>query len=306
MKLMSVTIDVEPDCSPSWHYSDPLRFEGVRVGIGERLQPLFDSLGVRPTYLINNVVLEDPESVTTLRGLGRGVELGTHLHPEFIEPGKVFTSYAGVKAESNLCSFAPDVEFRKIEGITKLFEERVGFTPRVFRAGRFSAGTNTIRSLERLGYLVDTSVTPNVIWDDSTRERPVDFRTAPGFPYLVGDSILQEDRNGSVLEVPVSIGTVRRWFHSRVRWLRPKLSTYGDLRALTRVCTNAQRHRGMVVLNMMFHNVEVVSGLSPYSLTPTDCVRYLSTLERFLGLVRKEGFLFVTLSELYELIRPRR
>src|SRR6185436_20824439 len=90
-----VTIDVEPDCTPTWQYSNPLKFRGVSVGIKERLQPLFNKYDITPTYLINNVVLEDPQSIKVLAGLEGKFELGTHLHPEFIEPEKTHADYAG-------------------------------------------------------------------------------------------------------------------------------------------------------------------------------------------------------------------
>jgi hypothetical protein len=234
------------------------------------------------------------------------VELGAHLHPEFIEPGKSVFDYAGVKAEANLCSLAPELEFKKIQGITELFGRQFGYPPLSFRAGRFSAGTNTIRSLERLGYRVDTSVTPAVCWDDATRETPVDFRAAPVFPYRVGRTILDEDPGGSLIEVPVSITHIRRWLRPRLRWLRPKLSKTRDLVAVARACGLAQHHRGMEVLNMMFHNVEVMPGLSPYSFTEADCTQYLRSLRVFLEFTLREGYIPVTLSELYERCRDSR
>ncbi len=61
----SLTIDVEPDCTPSWHYSNPLTFDGVKIGIGEILHPLFLKYDIVPTYLINNVVLEDEQNINT-------------------------------------------------------------------------------------------------------------------------------------------------------------------------------------------------------------------------------------------------
>ena len=117
-KFLTVTIDVEPDCSPSWHYSSPLAFTGVHKGIKERLQPLFNEFGIPPTYLINNVVLEDEASCNTLSGLDGAYELGTHLHPEFIGPEKLFDDYAGRKGEANCCFLDPELEFQKLENIT--------------------------------------------------------------------------------------------------------------------------------------------------------------------------------------------
>ncbi|HEY5588584.1 MAG TPA: hypothetical protein VIK86_06480, partial [Candidatus Paceibacterota bacterium] len=151
MIYLTVSIDVEPDCSPSWNYSNPLTFKGVSIGIKDCLQPLFNKYGIVPSYLINNIVLEDNKSVNILKNLEGEYELGTHLHPEFIEPEKLFFDYAGKKGEANCCFYKPDIEFEKIKNITELFENKFGYKPTSFRAGRFSAGKNTIASLIKLG-----------------------------------------------------------------------------------------------------------------------------------------------------------
>ena len=208
-KFLVITIDVEPDCSPSWSYSNPLQFEGVSIGIKRKLQPLFDRYGIKPTYLINNVVLEDTPSVDVFRSLDGDFELGTHLHPEFIEPMKEQFDYAGKKGIANCCFYRADIEAGKLQSITNLFQRSFGHAPKSFRAGRFSAGDNTIRSLIDLGYKVDTSVTPNVRWKDSSREKAVDFRSASEQPYFVSNSILASDTGGQLLEVPVTIGLRR-------------------------------------------------------------------------------------------------
>jgi len=305
MKFVAVTIDVEPDCSPTWHYADPLSFDGVHTGIGRRLQPLFDALGVRPTYLVNNVVLEDQASVCMLRDLADRAELGTHLHPEFIEPAKSKTPHGGPKAEANQCFLPPAVEYGKLEAITELFQSSTGFRPRVFRAGRFSAGRNTIDSLSKLGYRVDTSVTPGIRWADPSREHPVDHRGAPHQPYPVGGASPSIPSQGAaLLEIPVTI--VARWSRLRRRpaWLRP---VYSDLMQMQWIREQVERSSTPghpVVLNMMFHNVEVLPGLSPYTRTEADCASLLDVVRTFLGRLVRDGYLPATLSEIARLFPP--
>ena len=74
-RYVVITIDVEPDCSPDWRYSDPLTFRGVHEGIAKILQPLFNKYSIIPTYLINNVVLEDEESINTFKNLQGSFDL---------------------------------------------------------------------------------------------------------------------------------------------------------------------------------------------------------------------------------------
>jgi hypothetical protein len=300
MMLLAVTIDVEPDCSPSWQYSSPLAFEGVSRGIREILHPLLMRYGIAPTYLVNNVVLEDDRSVEVLASLPGRYELGTHLHPEFIGPDKIHVSYAGKKAEMNLCFLPEDVQKEKLRSITNLFAHRFGRNPHSFRAGRFSAQAGTIKCLADLAYRVDTSVTPHVRWSDNTRARPVDFTDAPEQPYLVSqDDILRQDPGGDVLEVPVTVMPVRSLFKKAARWLRPHLSDASTMRRVARTVFRKYSWKEVAVLNMMFHNVEVLPSLSPYCLTEDDVRTYIASLANLFEFLLRRGVEPATLHEVH-------
>ncbi len=315
--FLTITIDVEPDCSSNWVYSNPLTFRGVSEGIQNRLQPLFNKYGMVPTYLINNVVLEDKGSVEVFRKLQGNFELGTHLHPEFIAPQKEHEVYAGKKGIANCCFYAPEIETGKLESITRLFENNFGYAPVSFRAGRYSAGNNTIKSLMALGYKVDTSVTPHLIWNDKTREQPVDFRQAPEQPYFIGPHSMTAPATGSaLLEVPVGIAAFDRnkvkellvsgaGLRHKMRshkhiWLRPYYATAQQMESIAAQYTQRYSSNDIVVLNMMFHNVEVLPGLSPYCATEADCARYLASLETFFQYCTRQQIQGISLQQLYE------
>lgn len=319
-KFITLTIDVEPDCTPTWRYSDPLTFRGVEQGIGQRLHPLFRKHQIVPTYLINNVVLEDDKSVEVLRSLPGQFELGTHLHPEFIEPEKEFVDYAGKKGEGNCCFLPPEIEYKKIENITRLFETRFDHQPVSFRAGRFSAGASTIASLEKCGYKVDTSVTPHVKWNDKTRAEAVDFSDAPEQPYLIEPgTILGQSEKGRLLQVPVSITTAKASLWNELKrthlgmrdsirnwkpvWLRPVYSDLKEMMNLVETYTRKYSDREVMVFNMMFHNVEAMPALSPYTKTEEDCKRYLQLLENFFIYCAEKNITGIKLGDLYDLFK---
>lgn len=316
-KFLVISIDVEPDCTSNWTYSSPLTFKGVELGIANKLQPLFNKYNITPTYLVNNVVLDDKASVDVFRGLSGSFELGTHLHPEFIEPQKEFHDYAGKKGEANCCFYEPEIEFEKIRNITNLFRSQFGYSPTSFRAGRFSAGSNTVRSLIELNYKVDTSVTPNVRWDDRTRPYPVDFRRAPQQPYRIGShSMIEEDPKSKLLEVPVTITRKKLtipgylkyirenkrmpYKFSKPLWLRPVFSSREDFRDVIEGVTRKYSSGNVVVYNMMFHNVEVMPGLSPYTKTEEECTLYLQSLEWLFKYCHDHHIESIALSDLYE------
>jgi len=319
-KYLVITIDVEPDCSKNWKYSSPLTFTGISDGIKKKLQPLFNKYDIVPTYLINNVVLEDEESIDIFRSLDGKFELGTHLHPEFIEPHKEYSDYAGKKGIANCCYYDAETEFLKIRNITRLFESKFGFSPTSFRAGRFSAGNNTISSLQKLNYKIDTSVTPNINWNDKTRERPVDFRKAPEQPYWLSIDIDAPSMSkGGILEVPVSIVSKKisliSYFkqalikkrlplkRTKAVWLRPVFSGMDDFKMIISISKNNNKDKNVLVYNMMFHNVEVMPGCSPYSLTEEDCKAYMDLLESFFIYITTNNIDSIALSGLYEIFQ---
>lgn len=321
-KYLVITIDVEPDCTSTWHYADPVSFKGVSVGIAQKLQPLFNTYRITPTYLINNVVLENDGCLQIFRELQGKYELGTHLHPEFINPDKRYDSYAGKKGEGNSCFYSPDIEFEKIKNITDLFSNGFDRQPTSFRAGRFSAGLNTMTSLRNLGYLVDTSITPHMLWDDPSREKAVDFRNAPDQPYFMDpENILAKDEQADLLQVPVSIvskkrGRIRELFISgaglihpmrenKTIWLRPFYTSTPELISIAKLFMRTYSDQPHVVLNMMFHNVEVLPGLSPYCQTEKECRHYIRQLETFFSFCKREGFQSLALSELYDELRKK-
>ena len=318
-KFLSITIDVEPDCTTSWRYSDPLTFHGVSKGIKERLHPLFVRYNMYPTYLINNVVLEDEGSCSILQSLPGKYELGTHLHPEFIEPQKAFSDYAGKKGEANCCFYPPEIEFGKLKNITDLFKERFGYDPLSFRAGRFSAGPNTIKSLATLGYKLDTSVTPHVRWEDKTREQPVDYRSAYEQPYFMKEgTVLEKDNAGKILQVPVSIAQRKANLLSELKrtrfgirqpvrkyrplWLRPVYSRTSELISIAEEYIG-KYNSSNVFLNMMFHNVEVLPMMSPYTRTEADCEAYLKQLEDFFKYCSSNDIQGATLSDVNQYLK---
>ena len=175
-KYLIVTIDTECDKGPGWRVRHPISFEGIYRGVSDILQPLFNKYGVKTTYLLSPEVIKDRKSAEIFRDISKeGHELGTHLHGEFIEP---FSTENPEITEELACEYPDDIEFEKLKNLTILFTETFGFKPQSYRAGRFSICNRTIRFLERLGYRVDSSLTPYSIVSG------VDHRRAPVYPYF--------------------------------------------------------------------------------------------------------------------------
>jgi hypothetical protein len=301
---LCVTIDCECDKGPGWRTQKPLSFMGVRVGVLERIHPLFQSMGAKPTYLLSPELLRDAECVERLDALG-ACELGTHLHGEMAEPG----AFEPDETTFVQRDYPEAIERAKLTWLTDTYRAAFGRTPSSFRAGRFGIGPNTVPILESLGYAVDSSVTPHMDW--SHVSPGLVFDKAPTQPYR--PDARRPDIAGSsrLLEVPVTIRprTLSRvpviGKHVEPRWLRPTKASGAALIALARETIDDERRRRPgkpVVLNAMFHNVEIVPGTSPYAKTDAEALQILGHLATLLEATRGDGIQCVGLSDLPELI----
>ncbi|MGD0813047.1 MAG: glycosyltransferase [Verrucomicrobiota bacterium] len=298
-----MTIDTECDKSANWRTSDPLRFTGVTHAIPNRLQPLFGRAGVRPTYLLSPEVMTDPKSCEVLRSLS-DVELTTHLHGEFMTPQIKTWNFAGTTTHDMQWEYPPELEQAKLAALTELFQQQIGRTPTSFRAGRFGISPHTGRWLRELGYLVDSSVTPHICWNSWVGEKRPDFRNFPERPYTVApDGNIWTPGKSDFLEVPVTIlpaGTVPANKAPDPIWFRPWYSDGETLCNVLRYVVGEKAADGLCrPLVMMFHNVELIAGASPYPRTEAEVERYLQMLERVFDLAVKLGIKFCTLTEYY-------
>jgi hypothetical protein len=61
----------------------------------------------------------------------------------------------------------------------------------------------------------------------------------------------------------------------------------------------------VIVFNLMFHNVEVLAGLSPYTKNEEEARTYLHELEKFLAYCSTNNISGSRLSDLYAIFRRR-
>ena len=284
-----VGIDIEPDAMPDWTYKAPLSFEATHDGLLKRLVPLFLKLGIRPTFFVNNVLMEENRVVDALLSI-RDCELANHLHGDFIEPSRTWDDAAGKPGRENQSEYPPDVERGKLENSTAFFEKNFGRRPLSFRAGRFAVRAETFRILEELGYLADSSVTPCLNWD------PVrNFSRAPLQPYFPNTDILSSGGHGRVIELPI---TIRKACFPRPRfdWLRP---THTDSKRMFKLIARTSSEKsphGPPLLNFMLHNVDIMPGMT-YAKNEADSQALLNSLESSLKYALELGGEPLTASE---------
>jgi hypothetical protein len=297
MKYLIVSIDTEEDM-PNWI---PQRITTVRNILAlPRLQGVLNKHHITATYLVDQPVLEDNQSVIFFRNLVKNerCELGAHIHSWNTPP---FTFDEKIGKASYLSECAKEVIFEKVINYNKLFIEKMGFAPVSYRGGRFGLNADILTVLSEYGYKVDSSIAP--LMNFSADGGP-DFRNFMLFPHWV-----QTTEGRLILELPVTIalvhpfrpsfkrlyfripkwtkirGALHRLNLARLLWLRP---TTFSLKEMQQLADYVMDILNVPVLNIMFHSSEVCAGCSPYNKTEKDVDIFLDRLEGILAYLVQE------------------
>jgi len=314
-----VGIDTEGDNQWDAHARAHQTFENIYAL--PRLHALFARHGVRPTYVITYPVAKDGRAADVLRGLlaGGDCEIGAHHHAWETPP-----CTADDIRKHPYASVLPRSQFEnQLTSLTDAITAAVGVRPVSYRSGRFGFSAAHVAGLERLGYLVESSVAP--LFYESHKGGP-EFVEAPLTPYFLAYDSATIPGTSGVLEVPVSAAlnrrlpkilqyayaraprpyTTRRVLRAlrllKLRWLRPSYSSLDDMVALARDLAGA----GEPVLNLLFHSSEAIVGGSPYNKTDAELAAFCDRLERFfdyaIGTLRAQPATFLEFRDVF--VRP--
>lgn len=236
-----------------------------------RFQALCEEHGVKPSYLVDFPITEDPFGVELLGGYASAgkAEIGVQLHPwvnpPFDEQVSVFNSYA--------CNLPEPLERAKLSHLHAAIVSRFGVTPDAYRAGRYGAGPNTPSILADLGVAIDSSVRSR--FDYSDQGGP-DYTHHPVNPYWI--------ERGTLLELPVTTvfgGAMRaagnvvfaEWFGSQAARSVLARSNMLERIALTPegipiekaiVGIELALAEGVRIINLSFHSPSLAVGHTPY------------------------------------------
>lgn len=218
-------------------------------------------------------------------------EIGAHLHPWVNPPHQEevnnFNSYPG--------NLPPALEKAKLAHLTRTIEDRFGFHPTVYKAGRYGVGAATTTTLEELAYEIDTSVVPET--DLSPNQGP-DFSLCGARPYWFGN-------RGRLLEIPLSVGfaglfaSAGRRLHDRlVSAAGQRLHLAGllaRLRLIDRITltpegikhhehrrlTKAMFDAGQRVFSFTYHSPSLAPGNTPYVRNDAELQAFLDRFEAY-------------------------
>jgi peptidoglycan/xylan/chitin deacetylase (PgdA/CDA1 family) len=300
---MNLLVGIDTEGDNQWDAAARANQQFTNIYALPRLHELFAKHAIRPTYVITYPVARDARSASVLRELsGRGdCEIGAHHHAWETPP----CTPDDVRRHP-YASMLPRPQFEaQLASLTAAIERAVGKRPVSYRSGRFGFSADHVAGLERLGYLVESSVAP--LFYEAHKGGP-EFVEAPLTPYFLAYDSATSPGSSGVLEVPVSAAlnrrlpkvlqyayaraprpyTTRRVLRAlrlvRLRWLRPSYSSLDDMIALASDLARAREP----VLNLLFHSSEAIVGGSPYNQTQSELDAFFDRLDRFLVFATRE------------------
>ncbi len=300
---MNLLVGIDTEGDNQWDAAARANQQFTNIYALPRLHALFAKHAVRPTYVITYPVARDARAADVLSELARrgDCEIGAHHHAWETPP----CTAADVRRHP-YASMLPRTQFEaQLVSLTDAIERAVGRRPVSYRSGRFGFSPDHVAGLERLGYLVESSVAP--LFYEVHKGGP-EFVEAPLTPYFLAYDSATRPGSSGVLEVPVSAGlnrrlprivqyayaraprpyTTRRLLRAlglvRLRWLRPSYSSLDDMIALARDLARA----GEPVLNLLFHSSEAIVGGSPYNRTQGELDAFFDRLDRFLAFATRD------------------
>jgi len=309
-----VTIDTEED---EWGGYDLPRYRVANITRLTRLQDLFDRFGVRPTYMITQPVAEINAAIEVLAPILErgGCEIGAHCHPWNTPP------YAEERTPWNsmLCNLPAELQFQKVAHLKETIRSNYGVATTSFRAGRWGFGPAVAENLSRLGFVVDSSITPLLSW--SSFGGPDFDRPYPECYRISVTDLSKSDPHSTLAEVPVTTGFTGllgwmgypvhrvlsdpplRWCRARsiagrmelfhTTWLCPEVC---ELRPMIALSGRLIR-QGRTILNLMFHSSALTGGLTPFVRSPEDEKRLFNRIHSFLEFCQGAGVESATLTE---------
>lgn len=288
------------DTEEEFDWSAPFNRESRSVTIGpamQRGQDFFRAAGVRPLYVTDYPVIDDPRVGPMLAEwqTAGAADIGAHCHPWVNPPHE--------EAVSTANSFAGNLpealERAKITLLRDRIEAVTGRKPLAFRAGRYGVGPHTGAILADLGFRLDTSVRSR--FDYSAQAGP-DFSGLPVKPYRTGPwrALIELPLSTAWVGLARSSGDALQPLIERAGLAAGLLSRSGLLQRIPLTpeglsageairAIDALLAEGVRLLMFSFHSPTLAPGNTPYVRDEGDLARFYGWWDAVLAHLAHRG-----------------
>lgn len=303
-KYFFITIDTEGD--NQWDNNKDSTTENVKYL--PRFQELAEKYNFKPVWLSNYEMISDNDFVNYFKpkqDLGL-CEIGMHLHawsnPPFYKLKKVTAN------RSYITEYPKKIIDEKVKILTNLIELRFGTRPISHRSGRWALNDDYLNVLEKYGYKIDCSVTPNIDWSNNLGQTGLkgnNYKNYPNKEYFITDKIY---------EIPVTVKKIHVFSWNRVHslkkllreakhfilgsleWVRPnKFDNYPEMLKIVKKCNKNNQY-----IMFMIHSSELMPGGSPNFKDDKSIDKMYENIEKIFKFIKSMGYIGITLKEYYK------
>ncbi len=294
-KYFIITVDTEGDnlWKPVIKSTGMRKITVENADYIERFQALCEKYHFIPTYLVDYEMAMAASFVGMAKErLEDGkCEIGMHMHAWNTPP--VFDlKYKRGSHNPYAGEYPHDVMWKKLKLMTGLLWKQFGEKPVSHRGGRWYIDPWYIHALQKLGYIVDCSVTPGVNWQRNIGYEcyGINYTKFPHRAYYMDGKYLYKEKKTGILEVPPTImdyplndrisAVIKNplaykeiiW---KKMWLRPNGNNLEDM---INIISFSEKN-SCDYLEFMIHSSELMPGGSPTFVSGRSVERMYSHLE---------------------------
>lgn len=293
-KYFIITVDTEGDnvwsCVPK--KNQLLVPETKNAVYLQRFQQLCEAYQFYPTYLVDYEMAKSSEFVR----LGKDIikrnkgEIGMHMHAFSTPPFYGLPDLRG-RGLAFAGEYPSKILYQKMEYMTKTLQDTFQVEISSHRGGRWYLDNRILRILNKLGYLVDCTVTPGMNWQSASGQtggsRGSDYRHYKSKVYPIKESGLWELPMTIMDKITFGVTKGNKIpVKSRKIWLRPDGNNLEDLIWLV-----DKNHKGSInYIEFMIHSSELMAGGSPNFRTVEGIDKLYKEIDVLFAYMKQKGY----------------
>jgi hypothetical protein len=265
MKLI-ITVDTEAD--NQWEIPSGLKLNNLQHI--PRFHRLCNNFEFPVTYLVTHEVANSPYARELFLPYLRlkQCEIGAHLH------AWSFNKEIDSLTYSHPYAFEYDYNtlHKMIKSLTISIENNLEVKPISYRSGRYGICSNQVKILKRIGYKIESSITPGINWSNAAThpQAELDFRNFPKRVYNIDMNDLQMDGDSGLYEVPIStfdlktyknkLKNILGYKYTKVQFRINKHISVKVLKSFVDIALS----QNATYIMLFLHSSELMPGGSPY------------------------------------------
>lgn len=293
-KYFIITVDTEGD--NVWSYiprKGQLLVPEIKNALYlHRFQQLCEDYEFYPTYFVDYEMAKSSEFIKfgiDIIKRNKG-EIGMHMHAFSTPPFYELSDLRG-RGLAFAGEYPSKILYQKMEYMTKILQDTFQIEIPSHRGGRWYLDRKVLKILEKLGYLVDCTVTPGVNWQSARGQTG----TSRGSDYRHYKSGAYQIKKSGLWELPVTIRnkitldcTKRDGFPVKIKkiWLRPDGKNLEDMIWLV----DKNRRSVINYVEFMIHSSELMEGGNPVFKTAEEIDNLYKQIAILFAYIKQNGY----------------